>query len=248
MLDVGGESTRPGAARVGAPEQIGRVVPAIRAIRARLGAGIAITVDTTLAAVAAAALDAGADGINDVSAGTEDEGMFALAAGRKCGIVLMHRLRTPGEDSYSDRYAQPPVYGDVVAEVRSHLGARMDAAMAAGVSRESIALDPGLGFGKTVEQNLALVRGTPALLALGRPIVSGVSRKSFSARAAGIQGESRPTDRLAGTLGLSVAHAAAGAAVLRVHDVLAHVSAVRSLIQCGPGRRQRARPSMGRLP
>lgn len=120
MLDVGGESTRPGAARVSAAEQIARVVPAIRAIRARLPQ-IPISVDTTMAEVAEAALDAGADAINDVSAGEEDGAMLALAAKRRAGVILMHRLRPPGADSYSDRYASTPTYDaaqGVVGEVQ----------------------------------------------------------------------------------------------------------------------------------
>jgi dihydropteroate synthase len=122
----------------------------------------------------------------------------------------------------------------VVGEVRDYLRSRMEAARRAGVADECVALDPGLGFGKTVEQNLALIRGTASLIDLGQPIVSGVSRKSFCARAAGMQGETLPADRLAGSLGLSVAHAAAGAAILRVHDVLAHVSAVRAFMVTQP--------------
>ncbi len=220
VLDVGGESTRPGAGRVSAAEQISRVVPAIRAIRSSGGAlGEApISVDTTLVSVAAAALDAGADAINDVSAGTEDAGMLALAAERRAGIVLMHRLRPPGEDSYSDKYERPPVYADVVAEVEEFLSARAEAALAAGVDRAAIVLDPGLGFGKSVEQNLELIRRTGELCGLGYPILSGISRKSFTGRYAGLA-ESTPAERLAPSLELSLEHRRAGASIFRVHDV-----------------------------
>lgn len=219
IIDIGGESTRPGAARVSAADQIARVVPVIAAARRLLGPAPAISIDTTLAAVADAAIDAGADIVNDVSAGREDADMLQLCARRQVGVVLMHRLVPPDRDSYSDRYVAPPDYADVVQDVKTFLRERLAAAVAAGVPPERIALDPGLGFGKSVEHNLALIRGTPRLLELGRPILSGLSRKSFVARAAGMPGDSSPADRLAGTIGLTIAHAAAGASILRVHDV-----------------------------
>lgn len=227
MLDVGGESTRPGAARVSAAEQIARVVPAIRALRARLPQ-TPISVDTTLAEVANAALDAGADAINDVSAGEEDDAMLALAAKRRAGIILMHRLRPPGSDSYSDRYANAPAYNGaqgVVGEVRAYLAKRMAEAIAAGIAQEAIVLDPGLGFGKSVEQVLELIRGTPVLRALGRPIMSALSRKSFVGRV-GLGRDSEPAERLAPTLALSVLHLGFGASLFRVHDVREHVEAL----------------------
>lgn len=227
MLDVGGESTRPGAARVSAAEQIGRVVPAIRAIRARLPQ-TPISIDTTLAEVANAALDAGADAINDVSAGEEDGAMLALAANRRAGIILMHRLRPPGADSYSDRYASAPAYNaaqGVVGEVRAYLAKRMAEAISAGVASDAIVLDPGLGFGKSVEQNLELIRGTPVLRSLGRPIMSALSRKSFVGRV-GLGRDSEPAERLAPTLALSVEHLGFGASLFRVHDVREHVEAL----------------------
>ncbi|MEM7229860.1 MAG: dihydropteroate synthase, partial [Planctomycetota bacterium] len=132
VIDVGGESTRPGADRIDADEQIQRVVPVIEKIRAE--ADVFITIDTTRAAVAAAALDAGADAINDVSAGLEDDAMLALAASRGCGIILMHRLLPPELDSYSDRYETPPVFDDVVRTTRAFLQERMAAAQRAGVA------------------------------------------------------------------------------------------------------------------
>ncbi|MEX2218535.1 MAG: dihydropteroate synthase [Phycisphaerales bacterium] len=227
VLDLGGESTRPGAQRVGPEEQVRRIVPVIGAIRARGGAAgdIPISVDTTLAPVARAALDAGADAINDVSAGAEDAGMFGLAAQRSAGLILMHRLRPPERDSYSDRYAEPPRYGDVAAEVSAFLRERCAAAGARGVAPGSIVIDPGLGFGKTVEQNLELIRRTGELAALGYPVLSGLSRKSFTGRAAGLA-ESTPAERLGATLALSVAHLIAGARLFRVHDVAEHRRAV----------------------
>lgn len=224
-LDMGAESTRPGAARVEADEQIRRLIPAIEAVRAA-GVVLPITADTTLAPVARAALNAGADAINDVAAGTEDDAMHALAAERRCGLVLMHRLAPPTADRYSDRYTAPPDYpGGVVPCVRSFLEARAAAARAAGVPDDRVLLDPGLGFGKSVEQNLELIRATPDLLALGRPILSALSRKSFVGRA-GLGRDSDPGERLPATLALSVLHLRAGARIFRVHDVAEHRQAL----------------------
>ncbi|MFG0304668.1 MAG: dihydropteroate synthase [Phycisphaerales bacterium JB040] len=242
LLDVGGESTRPGAERVPVLEQIRRVVPAIEAIRAA-GVGLPISVDTTRAEVARAALDAGADIINDVAAGLEDEGVLALAARRGCGLILMHRRLPPGEDSYSDAYASPPSDADVVATVAGFLGDRLGAALAAGVAPEAVVLDPGLGFGKSVEQNLELIAGTPRLLALGRPVLSAASRKSFVGRAS-LGRDSEPGERLAGSLAVTAAHFQAGARLFRVHDTRPHVEALRLL--CGVHRASGAgRPGAG---
>ena len=202
-----------------AAEQIQRVVPAVRAIRDRVGADVPISVDTTLSEVAEAALDAGADAINDVAAGREDPAMFDLAASRGCGLILMHRLAPPEGDSFSDRYAEAPRYGDVVGEVGAFLRERAEAAMGAGVARERIVLDPGLGFGKTVEQNLELIVGTGRLAALGFPILSALSRKSFTAAAGGLGRDSRPSERLPASMALSVTHLGSGASIFRVHDV-----------------------------
>src|ERR1051326_8059721 len=179
ILDLGGESTRPGAARVPSDEQVRRVIPVLRAIRAdgsRL-ATIPISIDTTLIPVARAALDAGASIINDVSAGIEDPAILDLAAERRSGLVLMHRLAPPDRDSYSDRYEQRPQYDDVVRTVRDFLASRAALAESRGVARSSIVLDPGLGFGKTVEQNLELIRRTPELAALGNPILDRKSTR-----------------------------------------------------------------------
>jgi dihydropteroate synthase len=227
MLDLGAESTRPGAARVAAEEQIRRLVSSLRAIRAALP-NVPISIDTTLAAVARAALDAGADAVNDVSACLEDPSMLPLAAERRAGLILMHRLRPPGEDSYSDRYADAPRYADVTEEVSAFLASRAHAAVAAGVQRDAVVLDPGLGFGKSVEQNLLLLRETPRLLQLNYPILSALSRKSFVGRVA-LQRESDPGERVAATIALSVAHYLAGARVFRVHDVAPHVQALRAI-------------------
>lgn len=225
MLDIGGESTRPGAGRVDAAEQIRRVVPIVEAVRA-CGLEIPISVDTTLSAVASVALDAGADAINDVSAMTEDPGMLWLAGERGCGVVLMHRLTTPRRDSYSDAYVAEPVYGDVVEDVCAYLAGRRDAALEAGVERDRIVLDPGLGFGKSVVDNLRLIRSTARLVErLGCPLMSGLSRKSFVGRAA-FGRDSEPSERVDATVGMSVMHMRCGARIFRVHDVKAHREAL----------------------
>jgi len=225
-LDVGGESTRPGAQRVSAEEQIRRVVPVIEGIR-QAGIEPLISIDTTRAAVASAGLDAGGDVINDVSGASEDAAMLGLAGDRGCGVVLMHRVVEPGLDRYSDEYVERPIEGDVVEHVVGALRARRDAAVDAGVDRRCIVLDPGLGFGKDVGQNLALIRGTGALVGLGQAVMSGVSRKSFVGRVS-LGRDSEPSERLAGTLGLSVLHLGFGARVFRVHDVGAHREALDS--------------------
>lgn len=232
-IDIGGESTRPGAEPVDAAAQIGRVVPVIEAIRgsASPAARVPISVDTTLAAVAEAALDAGADAINDTSAGRDDPGMLPLVAARGAGLILMHRLRKPRDDSYSDRYASEPRYTDVVREIADFLAQRVAAAAGAGISEDRIAVDPGLGFGKSVEQNLALVAAGASMSHL--PIVSGLSRKSFTGRVSLGRSDSQPDERLMGTIAFSVAHRLAGASIFRVHDVLAHARALRAVDALG---------------
>ncbi len=229
ILDLGGESTRPGAASVAEAEQIARVVPVIRAIRAagRALGEIPISIDTTRAAVASAAVDAGADAVNDTSGATDDANMLKLVAERGAGIVLMHRLRAPARDSYSDAYSQAPQYRDVVLEVRAFLAGRIEAAEAAGIAPESIVIDPGLGFGKSVEQNLELIARTGELLALGPPVLSGASRKSFVGRVS-FGAASEPRARLAGSLAISVAHFLAGASIFRVHDIAEQAQALRA--------------------
>lgn len=223
-LDIGGESTRPGATRITPDDQIARVVPVISAIRAA-GLNIPITIDTTRAPVARAALDAGADAINDVSAAQEDGDMLALAAERACGLILMHRERPPEHDRFSDQYTRPPVQGPITQRVIEALRASRDRAIDAGVPKGSIMLDPGLGFGKDVEQNLELITNTPQLVALGHPVLSALSRKSFVGRIS-LNRDSDPDERLAGTLACSVLHLANGAGAYRVHDVAEHRAAL----------------------
>jgi dihydropteroate synthase len=251
VLDVGGESTRPGAERVPADEQTRRVVPAIRAIR-DAGVRAPITIDTTLADVAQAALEAGADAINDVSAGAESGGgTLRLAAERQVGLVLMHRLRPPDADRYSHQYQHAPNYDDaarealhrnaanatssphpaedstratatlppVVIAVRDALRKVTDRALAAGVRRDALALDMGLGFGKSVGQNLDLIRHADAFVADGPPVFAGASRKSFLGKLTGVE---RPDRRLAGSLAAAAALHHAGVRLIRVHDVREH--------------------------
>jgi dihydropteroate synthase len=206
ILDVGGESTRPGAAEVDAATERSRTEPVVAALAA---AGHTVSIDTSKAAVAAAALDAGAAIVNDVTALRGDPEIGALCAERDAGLVLMHMLgdpRTMQED---------PRYDDVVDDVRAFLAERLAAAVAAGVAEERVWLDPGIGFGKTLEHNLELLRRLGELRELGRPLVVGASRKSFIGKVDG----SGVEERIGGTIASSVLALAAGADVLRVHDV-----------------------------
>ena len=206
ILDVGGESTRPGAAPVEAAEERRRIEPVVAGLA---GLGVEVSVDTSKASVAAAALDAGATIVNDVTALRGDPEMAALVADRGPTVILMHMAGDPRTMQVD------PHYDDVVAEVRQFLAERLVAALAAGIDAERIWLDPGIGFGKTVPHNLELLRGLPELATLGRPLVVGTSRKSFIGRADG----SGSDDRLGGTIATSILAAGAGAGVLRVHDV-----------------------------
>jgi dihydropteroate synthase len=219
ILDVGGESTRPGAAPVAADEELRRVEPVVAGLA---GVAEAISVDTSKATVAKAALDAGAAIVNDVTALRGDPEMAALCADRGAGVVLMHMAGDPRTMQVD------PSYGDVVAEVRDFLAARLEAAVAAGIDESRIWLDPGIGFGKTAQHNFELLRGLPELATLGRPLLVGTSRKSFIGRA----DNSEPDDRLGGTIATSVLAATAGASILRVHDVreMSHAMSVVSAI------------------
>jgi dihydropteroate synthase len=207
-LDVGGESTRPGAAPVDEAEELARVIPAIAAIRARCD--VPVSVDTMKPAVARAAIAAGASLWNDITA-LRAPGAPETAAELGCQVVLMHMRGEPAT------MQDDPRYDDVVSEVTAFLAERADVAMAAGVGRSNIWLDPGVGFGKTVEHNLALIRALPEIAALGFPILVGASRKGMIRRL-DPQGEST-SDRLGGSIALALAAARNGAAMVRVHDV-----------------------------
>jgi dihydropteroate synthase len=225
-IDIGGESTRPGALPVSADEQIRRTEPVVAAL-AKSSGGAVISIDTSLAAVAKAALDAGAGVLNDITAGTGDAGMFALAARSAAPMILMHMLGTPRTMQIDPRYS------DVVAEVMGYLRARAKAAVDAGVASSRLLIDPGIGFGKTVEHNLELLRRLPGLVAGGWPVVIGTSRKSFIRP---ITGEIEPRDRVMGTAASVAWSIANGAAVVRVHDVEPMVRVVRMVRAIQSGR------------
>jgi dihydropteroate synthase len=207
VIDVGAESTRPGSDRVSAGEQIDRLREVIPAV---VECGALVSIDTTRGEVAAFALGAGAEIINDVSAGRDDPGMFALAAERGSPMVLMHMLGKPKSMQVDPRY------DDVVAEVRAFLSERIGAAVAAGVDRRRLIVDPGIGFGKLLEHNLALLAGVGELVSLGGPVLIGPSRKRFIGE---LTGEAEPRKRTAGTLAACLAARRRGATIFRVHDV-----------------------------
>ncbi len=215
LIDVGGESTRPGALPVSAEEEIARVIPVIRGLRRKIS--LPISIDTMKSQVARAALDEGADLINDISALGFDAAMASLAAAEKVPVVLMHMQGMPRT------MQQSPSYGDVVEEVRTYLHSRMQFAVESGVETERIVIDPGIGFGKNLEHNLALLRGLSALAALGRPVLVGTSRKTFLGKLL----DAAPEERLEGSLAAAVAAVLAGANIVRVHDVKEAVRAVR---------------------
>lgn len=207
LVDIGGESSRPGAEPVPAEEELRRVLPVIERLRGRLG--VPMSVDTTKAAVAEAALQAGAQIVNDISALRADPGMARVVAGHGALVVLMHMQGTPRTMQLA------PHYQDVVREVRSFLAERIEAAAAVGIDRDLVAVDPGIGFGKTVEHNLDLLRRLDELGELGRPILVGPSRKSFLGAVLGLP----VAERLEATLAACAVAVARGADMVRVHDV-----------------------------
>ena len=215
IIDIGGESTRPGALPVPPEEQQRRVLDVIRLVRERIAPEIPLSIDTTWSSVARAALDAGANWINDTSAGLDDPQMFALAAERGVPIVLMHRQGRPQTMQLDPRYV------DVVAEVRDHLAARAEAALAAGVRECDILLDPGIGisFGKRSVHNLALLAGLERLVALGFALLLGTSRKGFLSE---ICGGAAPEELQCATCATTSLGVMAGVRVFRVHDVAAN--------------------------
>ncbi|MDF1854816.1 dihydropteroate synthase [Pseudooceanicola sp.] len=208
ILDIGGESTRPGAREVPAAEEIARTAPVIRALR-RAGLTTPISIDTRKAAVAAAALDAGADMVNDVTALRFDPDMAALVADRAVPICLMHSVADP--ETMQDHAD----YRDVLSEVYDHLAERMDVAEAAGIDRARMIVDPGIGFGKTEDHNIKLLQGLGLLHALGVPVLLGASRKRFIGS---IGGAEAADDRMPGSLAVALHGAAQGIHILRVHD------------------------------
>jgi dihydropteroate synthase len=215
IVDVGGESTRPGAAPVPAQEELERVIPVVEGI-ASLKLPAQISIDTMKLEVAAAALDAGASYVNDVTAFRHDPDLAGLVADRGVDCCLMHMLGEPRT------MQEEPRYDDVVDDVKAFLVERIEAAVAAGVAEERIQLDPGIGFGKTLEHNLELLRRLDELVAIGRPLVIGTSRKSFLGRITGRD----VTERVHATAATSVIAFERGARVFRVHDVAATADAL----------------------
>jgi dihydropteroate synthase len=208
LVDVGGESTRPGAAAVSADEELRRTEPVVRALAA---GGATVSIDTSKAAVARAALDAGAEIVNDVTALVAEPELADLCGERDCGLVLMHMQGTPRTMQDS------PAYDDVVDDVKAFLAERIEFAVSRGVAEERIWVDPGIGFGKTLAHNLELLGRLGELRDLGRPILIGTSRKSFLGKLTGRE----PGERLGGTIASNVLALMRGAEIFRVHDVRA---------------------------
>jgi dihydropteroate synthase len=218
IIDIGGESTRPGAEPVSAKEELRRVVPVIEKLRDKVD--IAISIDTSKSEVASAALDAGASIVNDVTAGRGDERMLPLVATRKVALVLMHMQGEPRT------MQKNPQYGDVVREVADSFRQQYARAIECGVDPMAIAFDPGIGFGKTLEHNLSLLKNLEQLRVHDRPMVVGVSRKSFLGK---LIGSNEMRDRLVPTIALTAILRTKGADVLRVHDVKENVTALRTV-------------------
>jgi dihydropteroate synthase len=215
ILDIGGESTRPGSVPVTEEEEIRRVLPVIQRLRPKTG--VLISVDTAKSAVARAALEAGADIVNDTSGLRADLAMAPLIARSGAAVVLMHMKGVPRT------MQDAPHYDDLFGEVKDFLRNRIREAQAAGIAPERIIVDPGIGFGKTSEHNLALLEGLDAFQDLGRPVCVGFSRKAFIGRVLGLP----PGERLEGTIAAAVLSVSRGAQILRVHDVGAVAKAVR---------------------
>ncbi|WP_226894621.1 dihydropteroate synthase [Luteolibacter marinus] len=216
IIDIGGESTRPGAEDVPAGEEIARTRPVVEALRAEWDG--CLSIDTMKAEVAAAALAAGADIVNDVSGLTADPAMAGLCAESGCGVVVMHMQGDPRTMQLA------PHYEDVVGEVRGFFAERLDALTAAGIDPETLCFDPGIGFGKTVDHNLALLRALPDLAPHDRPLLLGVSRKSFIGR---VLGSTDLADRTWPTVAITAWAREAGVRIHRVHDVRPNAEALR---------------------
>jgi dihydropteroate synthase len=218
IIDIGGESTRPGAEPIPLKEELRRVIPVIEKLRATID--ILISIDTSKSEVANAALDAGASIVNDVTGGRGDEKMLPLAAKRGAAVVLMHMQGEPRT------MQKNPQYGDVVREVADFFRQRYDRALECGVDPMAIAFDPGIGFGKTLEHNVTLLKELEQLRAHDRPLVVGVSRKSFLGK---LIGSNEMRDRLAPAIALTATLRMKGADVFRVHEVKENVAALRTL-------------------
>jgi dihydropteroate synthase len=214
ILDIGGESTRPGALPVPVQEELRRVLPVLEGLA---GAGVRLSIDTSKAAVAGAAIEAGATVVNDVTALRGDASMASVVAGAGVDCCLMHMLGEPRT------MQDDPRYDDVVDEVKAFLEERLRFAVSEGIPEERIMLDPGIGFGKTIEHNLELLRRLDELVAIGRPIVIGTSRKSFLGRITG----RAAGERLAGTIATNVLAYLRGARVFRIHEVAPVADALR---------------------
>ncbi|MFM2001238.1 MAG: Dihydropteroate synthase [Planctomycetota bacterium] len=221
IIDIGGESTRPYSTPVDTDEELRRVIPVIRGLAGRVG--VPISIDTSKAEVAREAIESGAEIINDVTGLDGDPEMAALAARTSVGVCVMHMRGTP------QTMQDDPRYGCVVTEIEGYLIDRLNACVAKGIDPQRVCLDPGIGFGKTHAHNLELLRATRRFVALGRPILIGHSRKGFIGKVLG-DGEA---DRDAGTVGVSLAVIAAGAAVVRVHAVRPNVDAIKLFIAAG---------------
>jgi dihydropteroate synthase len=215
IVDVGGESTRPGAAPTAPEIERARVLPVIRALAA---AGVLLSVDTRHAATMAAALDNGATIVNDMTGLTHDPAAATLVAARGCPVIVMHMRGTPATMMGLAHY------GDVTAEVSAELAVTIDAALRSGIRRDAIAIDPGFGFAKHPPHSLSLLRGLSSLAVLGFPIVAGVSRKGFIGAASG---ESDPASRFPGSIAAGLFALSQGASLLRVHDVKQTIQAIR---------------------
>ncbi len=216
VLDVGGESTRPGSEPVGEDKELARVLPVVEGLRREAPEAL-LSVDTRKATVAGEALAAGADVVNDIGAGA-DLDMFGVVASTGVGMVLMHMQGEP------KTMQSEPRYEDVVGEVHSFLAARLDSAVAAGIGRDRLCIDPGIGFGKNLEHNLALLRSIGSFRELGVPVLVGVSRKRFVGE---LSGADDPSQRLEGSMAAAVWCASQGVDMIRVHDVGPTVRALR---------------------
>lgn len=216
IIDIGGESTRPGAASVALEEELHRVIPVIEALRSKTDTPLSI--DTSKAAVARAAVGAGAEIINDVTALSGDPAMAALAAETGAGVVLMHMRGNPRT------MQQKTSYSNIIPEIASHLAERARAAITAGIAEDCIAIDPGIGFAKTAEQNWALIDGLTAFTAMGHPVVLGVSRKSFLKSVAGDDISRRDEE----SARLTAKGFALGARIFRVHEIPGNLASLRS--------------------